>query len=272
MNHIVTIPAANDPFAPVAGPVDTRGATLILLAVAGLSTPTVSDSEGNTWNLRESIGTLGVILRLYECANPTTAEDHTFSGGGTFGAIGGAAGSALAMDNLSHVRNEKRGMRDAVRESHTWIMALLYIGTFGSFIGFGFAFGQVLQVQFSDVFSTPVKAAYLTFLGPLLGSLIRPVGGALADRLGGARVTFVNFIAMAAGAEKKSPPTASSARRTVRCKPSWARRATSASRRSRSTAGASGEVSTRASRPPSATISASSSTRAWASLGEKRPW
>jgi NNP family nitrate/nitrite transporter-like MFS transporter len=111
-----------------------------------------------------------------------------------------AAGSALFMDNLSHARNERRGMRDAVREPHTWIMSLLYIGTFGSFIGFGFAFGQVLQVQFAGTFGTPVKAAYLTFLGPLLGSLIRPVGGALADRLGGARVTFVNFLAMAVGA------------------------------------------------------------------------
>ena len=109
-------------------------------------------------------------------------------------------GSALKMDNLTQARNEKRGMRDAAREGHTWIMALLYIGTFGSFIGFGFAFGQVLQVQFAEDFSTPVKAAYLTFLGPLLGSLIRPVGGALADRLGGARVTFWNFVAMAAGA------------------------------------------------------------------------
>jgi len=109
-------------------------------------------------------------------------------------------GSALKMDNLSQARNEKRGMRDAAREGHTWIMSLLYIGTFGSFIGFGFAFGQVLQVQFATDFSTPVKAAYLTFLGPLLGSLIRPVGGALADRLGGARVTFWNFVAMAAGA------------------------------------------------------------------------
>ena len=109
-------------------------------------------------------------------------------------------GSALRMDNLTQARNSKRGMRDAAREGHTWIMALLYIGTFGSFIGFGFAFGQVLQVQFAEDFSTPVKAAYLTFLGPLLGSLIRPVGGALADRLGGARVTFWNFVAMAAGA------------------------------------------------------------------------
>ena len=108
--------------------------------------------------------------------------------------------SAFYMDNLTQARNEKKAMRAATREPHTWVMALLYIGTFGSFIGFGFAFGQVLQVQFHSDFGTPVKAAYLTFLGPLLGSLIRPAGGALADRLGGARVTFVTFIAMAIGA------------------------------------------------------------------------
>src|SRR3954471_136471 len=104
------------------------------------------------------------------------------------------------MDNLSQVRSEKRAMRDATRETHTWIMSLLYIGTFGSFIGFGFAFSQVLQVQFHTEFGTPVKAAYLTFLGPLLGSLIRPLGGTLADRIGGASVTFWNFVAMAASA------------------------------------------------------------------------
>lgn len=38
-------------------------------------------------------------------------------------------------------------------------MSTLYIGAFGSFIGFGFAFGQVLQVQFHERFDTPVKAA-----------------------------------------------------------------------------------------------------------------
>jgi len=111
-----------------------------------------------------------------------------------------ALGAFWYMDNLSHVRNEKRAMRDVVREPHAWVMSLLYIGTFGSFIGFGFAFGQVLQVQFADTFDTPIKAAYLTFLGPLLGSLLRPVGGRLADRLGGARVTVTVFLAMTLGA------------------------------------------------------------------------
>jgi NNP family nitrate/nitrite transporter-like MFS transporter len=74
-------------------------------------------------------------------------------------------------------------------------MSFLYIGTFGSFIGYAFAFGQVLQVQFGR---TPLQAAYLTFIGPLLGSLIRPLGGWLADKYGGARITLWNYVGMAA--------------------------------------------------------------------------
>jgi MFS transporter, NNP family, nitrate/nitrite transporter len=111
-----------------------------------------------------------------------------------------AVGAALLMDNLTTARNQPRAMREATREPHTWIMAFLYIGTFGSFIGFGFAFGQVLQNQFTGSFATPLAAASLTWLGPLLGSLIRPVGGSLADRFGGARITCWNFVAMAVGA------------------------------------------------------------------------
>jgi NNP family nitrate/nitrite transporter-like MFS transporter len=114
--------------------------------------------------------------------------------------IAAAIAAARRMNNLTQMSNSKRAMREVSKDRDTWIISLLYIGTFGSFIGFSFAFGQVLQVQFADTFSTPVKAAYLTFLGPLIGSLIRPVGGQLADRLGGARVSFVNFVAMALGA------------------------------------------------------------------------
>ncbi|MEU9980050.1 nitrate/nitrite transporter [Streptomyces sp. NPDC050856] len=103
--------------------------------------------------------------------------------------------AALFMDNLAPVRNDTGAAKEAVRDAHTWIMACLYIGTFGSFIGYSFAFGLVLQTQFGR---TPLQAASLTFIGPLLGSLIRPVGGSLADRYGGARITLWNFAAMAA--------------------------------------------------------------------------
>ncbi|MFI8183079.1 NarK/NasA family nitrate transporter [Actinacidiphila glaucinigra] len=103
--------------------------------------------------------------------------------------------AALCMDNLAPVRNDTGAAALAVKDGHTWIMSLLYIGTFGSFIGYSFAFGLVLQNEFAR---TPLQAASVTFVGPLLGSLVRPVGGRLADRFGGARITLWNFLAMAA--------------------------------------------------------------------------
>ncbi|GFH33855.1 nitrate/nitrite transporter [Streptomyces pacificus] len=103
--------------------------------------------------------------------------------------------AALFMDNLAPVRNDTGAAKEAAGDPHTWIMSFLYIGTFGSFIGYSFAFGLVLQTQFGR---TPLQAASLTFVGPLLGSLVRPLGGSLADRLGGARITLWTFAAMAA--------------------------------------------------------------------------
>ncbi|MHB9864561.1 nitrate/nitrite transporter [Streptomyces sp. YIM S03343] len=104
--------------------------------------------------------------------------------------------AALRMDNVTVVRAERGAQREAAGDAHTWWISLLYIGTFGSFIGFGFAFGLVLQSQFG---CTPLQAAAFTFLGPLLGSVARPAGGRFADRWGGARVTLWAFAGMAAG-------------------------------------------------------------------------
>ncbi|MFI6660134.1 nitrate/nitrite transporter [Streptomyces sp. NPDC050523] len=103
--------------------------------------------------------------------------------------------AASFMDNIENVKNDTGAAKDAARDPHTWIMSVLYIGTFGSFIGYSFAFGQVLTNQFGR---TPLQATYLTFVGPLLGSLIRPVGGWLADKYGGAKITLFNYVAMAA--------------------------------------------------------------------------
>jgi NNP family nitrate/nitrite transporter-like MFS transporter len=102
--------------------------------------------------------------------------------------------AARYMDNISSVRNDTGALREAVRDVQTWVMSFLYIGTFGSFIGYSFAFGLVLQTQFHR---TPLQAASVVFIGPLIGSLIRPVGGWIADRFGGAKVTLGNFIGMA---------------------------------------------------------------------------
>jgi len=107
-------------------------------------------------------------------------------------AIAVAAVGALAfMDNLTTARSDARDQLAVAKRKHTWVVSWLYVGTFGSFVGYSAAFPLLLKTQFPDVSVT------LAFLGPLVGSLARPLGGKLADRLGGARVTFWNFVVMA---------------------------------------------------------------------------
>ena len=78
------------------------------------------------------------------------------------------------------------------KRKHNWIMCWLYLGTFGSFIGYSAGFPLLIKSQFPEV-----NALAFAFLGPLIGALIRPFGGWLSDKLGGASVTFWNFIVMA---------------------------------------------------------------------------
>ena len=110
-------------------------------------------------------------------------------------------GAASRMDNLTGRPVDVQSMKDVARDRDGWVLSLLYIGTFGSFIGFSFAFGQMLTMTFLGNGQTPAEAALhaaqLTFLGPLLGSLTRMAGGRISDRIGGARVTHITFWAMA---------------------------------------------------------------------------
>ncbi len=76
---------------------------------------------------------------------------------------------------------------------HTWVMTLLYIMTFGSFIGFSAAFGKLIQDLFADI---PGGALRYAWLGPLVGSLVRPLGGWVSDRWGGAKVTQWDTVIM----------------------------------------------------------------------------
>src|SRR5947207_262765 len=94
------------------------------------------------------------------------------------------------MNNLTEARSSFKDQLVIVKRKHTWIMSYIYIGTFGSFIGYSAAFPLLLKTQF------PAITITVAFLGPLVGSLSRPLGGWLADRIGGAVVTFWNFVAM----------------------------------------------------------------------------
>jgi NNP family nitrate/nitrite transporter-like MFS transporter len=102
-----------------------------------------------------------------------------------------ALGAARFMNNLSSARSNFKDQLAVAQRSQTWIMSVLYIGTFGSFVGFSAAFPLLMKTQF------PAVTTNLAFLGALVGSISRPLGGKLADRIGGARVTFWNFVAMA---------------------------------------------------------------------------
>jgi MFS transporter, NNP family, nitrate/nitrite transporter len=101
-------------------------------------------------------------------------------------------GATLFMNNLTGARSTFKDQLAIVGRKHTWIMSYIYIGTFGSFIGYSAAFPLLLKTQF------PAVTVSVAFLGPLVGSLSRPLGGRLADKVGGAIVTFWNFIVMAA--------------------------------------------------------------------------
>jgi NNP family nitrate/nitrite transporter-like MFS transporter len=106
------------------------------------------------------------------------------------------------MDNLSHARADLAASLSAVREPHLWLLALLYIGTFGSFIGFAGVFPKLIVDQFPGFSSIPVGGAAisLAFVGALVGSAARPLGGRLADRFGGALVSVLALATMACGA------------------------------------------------------------------------
>jgi MFS transporter, NNP family, nitrate/nitrite transporter len=101
-------------------------------------------------------------------------------------------GAFLFMNNLTSARSSFKDQLAIVTRKHTWVMSYIYIGTFGSFIGYSAAFPLLIKTQF------PAITVGIAFLGPLVGSLSRPLGGLLADKIGGATVTFWNFIAMGA--------------------------------------------------------------------------
>jgi NNP family nitrate/nitrite transporter-like MFS transporter len=101
------------------------------------------------------------------------------------------------MDSLTEAKTDKSTYTRSLADGQTWIMSLLYIGTFGSFIGYSFALPLVIKNTFPEFLGThPFIATYLAglgFVGALIGSLARPFGGWLSDRLGGARVTLAVF-------------------------------------------------------------------------------
>jgi len=114
--------------------------------------------------------------------------------------VAAALGAWLRMDSLTQARADGRAYATALKQPQTWVMSVLYIGTFGSFIGYSFALPLVIKTTFPEFLGGhPFIATYLAglaFAGALVGSVARPLGGWLADRVGGARVTLAVFVGM----------------------------------------------------------------------------
>jgi NNP family nitrate/nitrite transporter-like MFS transporter len=105
------------------------------------------------------------------------------------------AATIAAWFGMNDIASAKASFKDQAvifQRKHNWLMCWLYTGTFGSFIGYSAGLPMLIKTLFPDV-----NPAQYAFLGPLVGALVRPAGGWLADKLGGARVTFWNFIVMA---------------------------------------------------------------------------
>ncbi len=103
--------------------------------------------------------------------------------------------AALGMDDLADARAGFAEQAVIFTRQHTWLMCWLYLGSFGSYIGLTAGLPMLTQSQFQYS-----EALQIVWIGPLIGALLRPLGGWWADRWGGARVTFWSFTAMALGA------------------------------------------------------------------------
>lgn len=97
----------------------------------------------------------------------------------------------FGMNDIADVKASFSEQSVIFKRKHNWIMCWLYVATFGSFIGFSAGFAMLSKTQFPDI--NPLSYA---FLGPLVGALSRPVGGWLADKFGGARITLWNYVMM----------------------------------------------------------------------------
>jgi len=96
---------------------------------------------------------------------------------------------------------------------HTWAMTVIYTMTFGSFIGYSAAFALTIKVVFGfqhlvangvithDTINPNGPSALMyAWMGPFIGALIRPIGGMMADKMGGAKVTQIISVIMVGSA------------------------------------------------------------------------
>ena len=166
--------------------------------------------KGQALAMNAGLGNLGVSVMQFVVPLVITAS--------VFGAIGGApqelsdggqlwlqnagfiwvpflaVGAIAAWFGMNDIADAKAGLGEQMsilKRYHNWVMCVLYVGTFGSFIGYAAGFPLLMRTQFPEVASLQYA-----FLGPLVGALSRAATGWISDRFGGGRVTFWVFLGM----------------------------------------------------------------------------
>ncbi len=105
-------------------------------------------------------------------------------------------------------RNLKRQYK-IFENTHTWVMTVIYTMTFGSFIGYAATFALAIKVVFGyqhvevdgvmthDLVNPNGPSALMfAWMGAFIGALIRPIGGQISDKFGGAKVTQIVSVVM----------------------------------------------------------------------------
>lgn len=206
---------------------DTGYPTMLLLAVlCGFGGGNFSSSmanisffypkaeKGTAMGLNAGLGNLGVSIAQFLVPLVITAALFGSLGGGPQTWIKDGVTKQIWLQNAGFVwvpfivlatlaawfgMNDLAGAKAGFKEQavifkrkHNWIMCIIYLGTFGSFLGFAAGFPLLTKSQFAGI--DPVKYA---FIGPLVGALVRPFGGWLSDKIqSGAKITQWVFAGM----------------------------------------------------------------------------
>jgi NNP family nitrate/nitrite transporter-like MFS transporter len=178
----------------------------VLLGIAGASFG-VALSLGSGWFPKQykglamgiaGAGNSGTVLALLLA--PPLARDYGWQSVYGFAALA----MAVPLIVMAVFAKEPPDIEHQTLKEHTaclferdgWVFNMIYIITFGGFIGLS----TFLPSFFYDQFQvTKVEAGQLTMLAALMGSGIRVVGGYFADRLGGIVILAVVLLITIAG-------------------------------------------------------------------------
>ncbi|HEY4588973.1 MAG TPA: MFS transporter [Thermoanaerobaculia bacterium] len=200
---LVAVPAW---LVPAAGSYQALLGVAFFLGIAGSSFPvgvgfvsrwTPAERQGSALGVY-GLGNIGQSAAVF--LGPLLAArigwHPVFQGAAVLLIVWGIAFGLLARDAPSTARPKGVGEMLGVlrRERLAWVLSLFYFLTFGGFVAFSIYLPTLLKDQFG---LKPADAGFRAAGFVVLATLMRPVGGWLADRIGGARVLAGVFLGVA---------------------------------------------------------------------------